>query len=324
MFDVKGWIQRRRYGGITGLNQMDSNIKMLLIGTAPLLLIVAVNQFFITGTPFEEFGWMITMFGLGGEAIWIGMLYTRAKAEANGLIVFPQAHVRWPDGSSSWFDLKTTADGIQEVCQYPNGQRGYRIRFLDRYEHQDKKMPYPYVFNVMNWKVPAEWADTFERLSQGEVFHGNVFVDHGSCEPTTLWVKEVPETEDGFEPLCLVADSSFQYKQWLRNNGHEALKTQQPDLYLMPFRKGQAKVRELLEHQMTLEIALDVERQAKGKNFKKQVDKTISTIRDGVHTIDDTSEPLLRRIFNFGNIWKAMVVIGFILLVLWLLGVIQI
>jgi len=320
MFDVKGWISRRRYGGITGLNQMDSNIKMLGVATAPLLLIVVINQFFIINTPLAEFTGLITMFGLGAEALWVGVLMARAKAEVNSLIVFPQAHVRWPDGSSSWFDFKATADNIQQICKYTDGSRGYRIQFLDRYEHQDKKMPFPYVFTAMNWKVPAEWADTFERLSQGEVFHGNVFVDHGSCEPTTIWVKEIPETENGFEPLCLIADSSFQYKQWMRNNGHETGKV---DLYLMPFRRAQAKVHDLLEHLQTLETALQVERESKGKRFKGQVSNTVNTIREGVHDIDDTGEPLLRRIFNWSNIWKAMLVSGFLLLVLWLVGVIR-
>jgi len=295
---------------------MDSNLKMLFIGTAPLISIVVLNNFFITGTPLEEYSWLITIMGLIGELGWIGLLYMRAKAEANGLIVFPQAHIRWPDGSSSWFDLKTMSDYIEQICKFEDGSLGYHIRFLDRYEHQDKKLPYPYVFQSMFWKAPAEWADTFERLSRGEVFHGNVFVDHGSCEPTTIWVKDVPETEDGFEPLCLVADSSFQYRQWLRNNGQGvAAKEGQSDLYLMPFMKTQAKIHSVLEHQQSIESRLYISESEKSDDFKKAADSRLKSIRKRHGRIMDTSEPLLSRIFNFKTIGKAIIIIGSVLII---------
>jgi hypothetical protein len=319
MPDIKGWISRRRYGGITGLNQMDSNVKMMGIGLAPLIGMILFNQFFIMGTPLEQYSWLVTILALVVEVGWIGILYMRASNDANRLIVFPQTHMRFPDGTSRWFDLKTRAGLVEEICEFEDKSKGYRVQFLDRFEHQDKKLPYPYVFQSMYWRAPAAWADSFERLCEGECFHGNVYVDIGSCEPLTLWVKDIPETEDGFEPLCYVSDSSFQYKQWLRNDGHDQ-KTPSTDVYMMPFRKAQKKVSQLLEHTLTLETALQVEREAKGMKFRKQVDGTLNTIREGVHTIDDTSEPLINRIFKLQNIGIILLIIGVILFSHFFLG----
>ena len=314
MFDIKGWISRRRYGGITGLNQMDSNVKMMVIGLAPLLGIIVINNFFITGTPLEEYSWLITILALIVEVGWIGILYMRASNDANRLIVFPQTHIRFPDGTSKWFDLKTRASLIEEQCIFPDKSRGYRVQFLDKFEHQDKKLPYPYVFQSMYWRAPASWADSFERLCEGECFHGNVYVDIGSCEPLTLWVKEIPETEDGFEPLAYVADSSFQYKQWLNNDGHDQ-KTPPTDVYLMPFRKAQAKVHSMLDHQESIEVRLSVAEGEKPKDFKDAADARLKAVRKRHGRIMDTSEPLLSRIFNFKTLGKALLIIGGILLI---------
>jgi hypothetical protein len=309
MLDIRGWIRRQRYGGITGLNQMDAQVKMILIALVPLVSMLVVMQLLLP----EEFRGLASIISLIGEAGAIGFVYMRAKTDGAGLIPLPQSHWRFPDGDVVALDLKIRPGGITKICDFQDGGKGYHLQFTERYEHQDKKLPYPYVFQTAYLKTPTNFDEAIPRHAPGEFFHGNVFINHPACDYITIYVKDWAETEEGWVPNCVLGDCGHAYQQFL--GGGKPKSSVGTELWYLSYKRAQKIVESQLQHNDILEARLEIAENDNPKDFKEAAERRMKAFRKRHGRVLDTSEPLLSRIFNFQNIAKALIILGAALLI---------
>lgn len=316
MLDIRGWIRRQRYGGITGQSQTQAQVKVILLALIPLMFVMVIAQ---SSFP-EEFKGFSTLIALGMDGGIFVFVYMKASTDVVKLIPLPSAHTHLPDGVVKCYDFKIQAGGIIELCDFPDGSKGYRLQFIERYEHRDPKLPFAYVFQAMYLKTfpKTDFDKAVPQVSEAEVFHENMYVTHPRTDLITIWVKEWVETNEGWIPNAVLGATSYSYLQFLKAK-QDPLDT--TDLSKMTLADAQRQVEELQMHNETLEISLETMREQKGRKHKEQVDKTLSAIRDGVHDIDETGEPILQRIFKIKNLLGiTLIVIGTLLLFHFLWG----
>lgn len=309
MPDIRGWIRQQRYGGITGLSQTRAQLKIIMLALIPMATILGLAQFSLP----EDFKGLSSIMALMGELVVIVFVFMRASINIVKLVPLPSAHTHFPDGQVIPFDFKIEPNGIKFLCDFPDGSKGYDLQFAERYEHQDPKLPYPYVFQSMYLKTfpKTDFDHAIQQVSEAEVFHENMFVTHPRCDFITIYIKEWAEVNGEWVPVAVLGASSYSYAKFLAGEEAELDNT---NLKKMTLAYAQRQMQELKEHSDTLEIALEVQREQTGRKHKEQVDKTLGAVRDGVHTIEDTSESWTSRVFNFKTIAKAMIILGLALL----------
>ena len=243
-------------------------------------------------------------------------VYMKASTDVVKVIPLPSAHTHFPDGSVAAYDFKIAPSGITFLCDFPDGGKGYRLRFIERYEHQDPKLPFAYVWQLMYLKTfpNTDFDKAVPQVSEAEVFHGNMYVTHPRTDLTTIWIKEFVETDEGWVPNAVLGATSYSYSQFLKGK-QDPLDT--TDLSKMTLADTQRKVTQLEKHNVTLEVALEVERDQKGRKFREQVDKTINTLREGYDDIHSTKESWSSRILKFR--WGyVLILIGIALIIYYL------
>lgn len=314
MVDWSRRISLRRYGGETGLNEMGNSGKMAGIITAPFLVGWLFVQMFVP-VEYVDLG-IMAIFGF-----WFAyciLIYAHAKSDANSYRAFPQPVFRYPDGGVRVYNCLLMPPDCQElVTEFKDGSKGYHVFWDQKVQYHQKGMPFPFIFNSGFWKVQKEWDKTFAHSSGGEFFHKGIAVNHPACESISVYVVGWHRNRDGeIEPVCVVNDCSHRYKEMLdKSMKLGSLKELGPvQKFKMLWEAERRTTMNLLEHEALLEETIDVMR-LKAKDVKKMTDNTMGAIRDRSHTIMDTEESLLKRIFNFKNIMKFLIILTVICII---------
>lgn len=309
---LRSWIQSKRYGGQTGLNEMGNNARMTGIIAGPFLVGWLFVQMFVP-LPYVEVG-ILVLFGCWvSYCVWI---YAYARADASGYRAFPQSVWRFPDGGVRVFNMLIPPDGFEHVCDFKDGSKGYHVIFADRYQYHEGGMPFPHVFNGAWFKIPAEWDKAFTFKSAGEFFHKGIAIDHPACENISVYVVAWDVKEGKIEPICLINDCSLQYKNMMENSKKVQIgEIKRANRFQMLYVREKKAHMGVLQHSSQLEDSIEVYMKKGAPDQKKQVDGVLSAIRGCVHTIMDTSEPLLKRIFSFKNIMKGLFILLIFLLI---------
>jgi len=262
---------------------------------------------------------------LGGLVGNLMLMKARATEDANSLeLALPYTAWRFPDGSIHWFDLKIPREGIEEICDYQDGAKGIHVNFLERMEWTEKKLNRTYVWQSANWKIPSDLSSCFKRLGSGQLFHKNIFVNHNSCEAVTVYVKEFVETEQGWEPVCKVQDSAYDYDLFL-NGKNPSASSQDPrdSLWYMAFKRTQRAFGSAVKHTEHLEQRLEVAEKEGPQDFKNAADSRMKQGRRRHASIMGTQEALSSRLFKLIFNWKTIVALGIVVLILWYIGVLR-
>lgn len=301
----------RREKGITGLDETRNNAKMTALIAGPFCVAWLVIQMFV---PLKYMDMVIIIMFFG----WIGYIvfyYAWAKADASSYRPFPQIPWRFPDGSVRVFSMLIPPDGYERLKDYEKGEVGYHVSFTEKYEHHDPKLPFPDIFEDAYWLLPRSWEETFDFRSAGEFFHKGVIVDHPACEYASVYVLDWELKEGKRTPVCAVNDCALRYAESVKGFDGSPLSLTRAKILetlLVASRKRELR---LQQHSAYLEETLDIVMKEGSQDVKKIVNDRMRAIRDRVHTIMDTGESRLSRIFNFKNVAKALLILGLLFLI---------
>ena len=322
-------LRRWRYGGQTGQDVWSAEGRMLAFGVGPILaiwifLMITAPIVLDSVTLNVVYNGMPLIF-LVGLVVNLKLLQARATEDANSLeLALPYTAWRFPDGSIHWFDLKIPREGIEEITPFPDGGVGIHVNFLERYEWTDKKLNRTYVWQSANWKIPASLSNCFKRLGSGQLFHKNIFVNHNSCEAVTVYVKEFVETEQGWEPICKIQDTAYDYELFLNGKTPKAASTDQRDsLWYMAFKRTQRAFGSAIKHTENLEQRLEIAEKEGPQDFKEAADSRMKQARRRHAGIMGTHEALTSRLFKLIFNWKTILAVGVLVFILWYIGVLR-
>ena len=262
---------------------------------------------------------------MGAWGLICGFYAIYIKNDANNYKVCPQTPTYMPDGTEKKFTFKIEPEGIEKICEFEDGSIGVHVTFKDRYLYPDKKMDFPFPFNEGYWKIPSALGQSFKFMSEGEFWHGGMIVTTSNCEHISWYVREVVEIQPNrYVPVGVIADCSFRHEQFLRNNGGSDVENAEMhtgEMYELLFNAIRERYDDLYRHTETLEDAHETVLNQKGPQIKKATDHVMSSARQRVHLITDTSEPLLQRIFKWKNIaYVILIVLGFIVFARFVMG----
>ena len=314
---IRAW--RYGYTGITGLNQMRHNFEMLIIIIVPFLVAWYGAQYivYMELIPTWAAPWLLVTVFVGWGA-YCGLYYATVKIDASNYKGLPQATCYFPDGGVVKFDFLIKPDGITERCRWKNDNSvGIEVEFVNRYLYQARDMDFPYVFEKALMRIPAETGEAFKFLATGEFWHKGMAVETPNCEHISFyvygWVKENGE----WKPVGAINDCSLNYSKALQKysgNPSNELAVHEADINWMLYKAALQREDEVRQYSATIEASLETALEQSGKTVKKQVDHVVSSVRERVHLITDTSEPMWKRIFNFGFLVKAIVIIVVVLI----------
>lgn len=316
-------IQSWRYGqtGITGLNQMQNNVKMLVIIVGPFLGVWTGVQFVIANELVPEwFGASLSVLTVIGWLGYCGFYYSWVKTDASNYKGLPQATLSFPDGGVRKFDFMIEPEGIKARHEFPDGALGVEINLLHRYMYQAKNMAFPYVFQSILSVIPAKIGETFKFNSSGEFWHKGMIVTMPNCEHVTFyifrWVRELDENGNPhWKPAGVINDCSYNYGQALEGKERnletlqEYVESYEADLNIMLYQGALKQIDDLQQWTATLEDTLETALKQGGVKVKGQVDDVLEMVRSRVHTIGETGIPWQKRIFKLGNLLKFGVLI---------------
>ena len=285
------------FGGTTGFNATENNIKMTIVIVAPFLgLWLAIRV--IMPEPLYDMAVTVSVF------IWLAyifMLYSWAKSDASGFLPFPQSKWKFPDGTCRTFDLKVPPDSWEKICDLPDGKVAYKVYFSERLVYQDPDLPFSDVFDVAYWILPDLWDKSFQRRAFGEFFHRGVFVTHPACEDISVYVLDWETKEGERFPVCLVNDCALTYFKALHVYNTPQFTAEGVDkaeaTYVL-YRDGRKREGKLLDHSAYLEDRLEIAEKESSEDFKKSADSRLKAIRARHARIMSTKQPLLTRLLN--------------------------
>lgn len=292
---------------------MANNGKMTAVIAGPFMGAWLFIQMLVPA----EYMDMAVLFLCGGWITYCVLIYAGAKADATSYRAFPQPVWRFPDGGVRVFNkMLISPDGYEKVCDFEDGSVGYHVWWQERLQYHEKRMPFPFVFNSGWWKVPAEFDRAFAFAGGGEFFHRGIAVSHPACESISVYVVDWEITEGIMEPVCLINDCYHQYEEMLKNSKKIQMSDFKNVERLQMLLRDSKKARlGLMRHDRYLEESLDEVMKEGSKDLKKIVDDRMGAVRGRVHTIMDTEEPLIRRVFTFKNLFKAVLLIGIVLII---------
>lgn len=315
---IRAW--RYGYTGISGLNQMQNNFKMLLIILGPFLVVWYGAQYCVYAELVPRaMGPIVILLSIGGWAMYCLGVWAWITTDANKYKGLPQATVYFPDGGVVKYDFLIEPEGITERCKWDDGSVGLELSFVNRYLYQARDMEFPYVFNKILVRVPAETGKAFKFLSSGEFWHKGMVVETPNCEHVSIYIYGYVKENGEWKPVGAINDCSFTYAKALEKyNGNMAkdVEAHEADVLYMLYHGALQREDELRQYTETLEETLETTYAQQGPKVKKQVDNVLSMVRERVHSITDTSVPIWKRIFNFGFLAKVII----ILVVVWAIG----
>ena len=295
----------------TGIGLTESNLKMMGVILAPFLACFAVIRFCL---PQELYDLYIS-FAFGGWLIWVVMVWAWAKSDANNFIVFPQSKWKFPSGDCRTFDLKVPADSWEELEQFKDGSRGYKVGFDGTYEYADPSLPFPRVWSMAYWILPATWDLSFARRAFGEFFHKGVFVTKPDCEDISVYVIGWETIGGEHFPVCLINDCALTYKRVMRATKLMSIgKASRNQALLTMLRASRKKVDSLNQHTAYLEDRVDIAERESAEKFKDSADKRMQANRKRVARIMDTKESIWTRFKNLKTL-AFVILIGILIFV---------
>lgn len=311
---LRSWIERKRHGGQTGLNEMSNNAKMTGVIAGPFLVAWFLVELFFP-KEYVDIGILVVFAGWGAYCV---LIYSGAKADANNYRAFPQPVYRFPDGGTRTFNkLLVAPDSFKKKCTFKDGGIGYEYNHEeDKLEYHQDGFPFPFVWTTDLWKLPAEVDKSFAFSSEGEFFHRGIAVNHPASESVSVYVVGWDIKEGKVRPICLINDCAFNYEEMMKNSKKiskaDLKKLEEAEMLI---RAGKKREMSILQHSAYLEDALETTMKEGSKKWKKVVDDGFKAIRGRVHTIMDTDEPFIQRYFTFRNLFKAVLIVTAILVI---------
>lgn len=215
---INNIIDKIRYRGTqTGLNQTSNSFKMAAYLLAPFLIGFIVAKT-ILPPQMED---MATLIIFVSWIVGIILFYSNAKQKAASYLPFPQSHWFFPDGQQISYDLMIPENGYEELLEYSDGSKLYRVFFRSRLAYQETDRPYPDVFDHALWKLPTNWNDTFKRNGAGEFFFESLFITHPACENIQVAVIEWDERGSYRLPICTIIGCSYYADRAIKNIGKD-------------------------------------------------------------------------------------------------------
>lgn len=300
-------------GGQTGLNQTRNSVKMAGYLLAPFIVGFIVAKTFLPPI-YED---LATLLVLGLWVTGIVLFYSNAKTKASSYLPFPQSHWFFPDGQQHSFDLMVAPNGYEELVEYSDGSKLYRVFFKSRLAYQETDRAYPDIFDRALWKLPTNWNDTFDRNAEGEFFFENLFITHPACENIQVSVIEWDERGSYRLPLCVVTGCSYWAKKAIKSSG--ALMNEEDykkTLKALGVQKAyvtelKAKNLELTNRNEFLEREHEEFVTETPVNIKKLSDDRIERIAKRHGNIMYAKKSLRDRILNLKTFAYAIVLVGF-------------
>jgi len=332
--DLWQYLKDKYYGytGITGLNQMQNNLTMLVLVLGTFLPLwfgaLYVASYLVTVLP-EELMWLssaIQIAALMGEVAIFVLAHAFVRVDATKYKVAPQTTLFMPDGGEPKYTLKIAEEGMREICRFEDGEVGVHVPLKDRYRYDDRRFPIPIVFRDLLLKIPAELGKSFNFMLGGEYWHQGMVVTTGTCENMSIYIRDYPEERGMFRPVGVVGDCTFRHKQFM-NNGDEAGKgivgkptLTKDETYQMRWAAKCQEFDELYDHSQTLESKI-VALQNVSRKFQKSVRDAISTILSSIQTWDELQPSWSERIFQWKNVlYAAILIIGALALARFIFG----
>jgi hypothetical protein len=202
-------------GGNSGLSQTDNNVRMAGVVIGPFLVVWLLLQVFAPPALADYTGALT----LGVWLMILIMLYAKNKISIADYLPFPAAHWHFPDGQQRQWDVLIPKNGYEEIAQYKEGTRLYRVNFKDKLQYDDPDRQFPDIFQDAFWKTPSEWTKTFDRNAEGELFIGGLFVSHPATENASFDVVDWDERGSSRVPIAVVTGCSYYYRNLLHNKG---------------------------------------------------------------------------------------------------------
>lgn len=309
------YIQAHRYGqtGISGLNELENNAKMITVIVAPFMSVWFGIQYLIAiGTIPREDGPLFLILSIVGWGFYCVGFWAYVTTNASKYKCLPQATCFFPDGGDRKFTFPIKPDGITKRCEWKDGSIGVEIEFINRYMYQSVNMDFPYVFDSALMRIPADIGETFKFNSLGEFWHKGMIVETSNCEHVSYYVFEWIREKDKWKPVGMIIDCTFNYQKALEKyrDPSEEIDMHEADTYFMLYKQALTREDELNQYTETLEEAHSVALRRKGKGVKKAVDDVLEMARSGVHDIGEVRESTFKRIFKLGNILTFVVVLA--------------
>jgi hypothetical protein len=304
-------------GAQTGLNQTSNSFKMAAYLLAPFLVgfIVAKTvlppQLEDTATLIVFVSWIVGII----------LFYSNAKQKAASFLPFPQSHWFFPDGQQISYDLMVPEKGYEELAEYSDGSKLYRVYFRNRCAYQETDRPYPDIFDHALWKLPTNWNDTFKRNGAGEFFFENLFITHPACENIQVSVIEWDERGSYRLPLCAITGCSY----WAERAIKDAGKNLSADDYKKTMKalakqkayvsELKAKNTELATRNMFLEKEHEEYVSNEPKTIKKLADDRLEAIIKRDSLIRYAKKSIWTRILNLKTFAYAIILTGITMLI---------
>ena len=321
-------IQAWRYGqtGITGLGQMQNQLKMFIVVLAPFLAlwfpsIWAISNGYIP----KEIAGVVMICVMGAWGLICGFYSVYIKNDANNYKVCPQTPTYMPDGTEKKFTFKIEPEGLMKIpnCEFKDGSIGVKVRFKDRYLYRDKRLDFPFVFREGYWKLPAELGESFKFMSEGEFWHGGMIVSTSNCEHISWYVREIVQEKGVFFPVGVIGDCSHRHRDFMSGNGElEAPVMSNKEKSELLYKAALQREGEATRYAETLEQRIE-EHETHARKYKDSVSKGFNTIFGAIHTWEEVELPLVKRIVTWKNIVYAVLLIGGIFAFLYFFGMIK-
>ena len=312
---VDNIVEKIKGGGSTGLNQTRNSFKMAGYLLAPFIVGWFVAKTILPPHLQDLASLAVLLFWVVG----IVLFYSNAKARATNFIPFPQSHWFFPDGQQVSYDLMVLPSGWEQIKEYKNGTKLYRVFFKTSLAYQETDRPYPDVFDQALWKLPTNWNDTFQRNAEGEFFFDSLFITHPSCENIQVSVLKWDERGSYRLPVCVVTGCSYWGKVVIKNNGNlkaEADKKTmtEPEINEAINLELKAKTMELVNRNTYLEKEHEEYVNNAPRNIKKLSDDRLEAVIKRDTLIRYAKKSLRDRILNMKTFAYAIVLSAILLL----------
>ena len=317
---IRAW--RLGYTGITGVNQLQNNLKMMVVLLIPFLGIWFVGQYVIQMEMVPKlFAPVVLLLTLGAWVMYVVGYWAFVKTDATNYKVFPSATVYYPDGGVREYDFLVGNQGISERCKFKDGSVGVEMKFINRYLYDSRDMPFPYVFEEMLLRIPSVVGETFKFQDNGEFWHKNMIVETPNCEHISIFVYEWIQENGKWKPVGALNDCTLRYGEALKKfRGNPEMKlTTREKQFEMKYKNALKREDEIKQYAENLESRIEVQSDQQGKTVHKLAKDAMNEMRSRVSTIMDTSESIWKRVFNFGNIFRFVLILLLVVLVYYFL-----
>jgi len=295
---------------------------MMVVLLIPFLGIWFVGQYVIQAEMVPEvFAPVVLLLTLGAWVMYVVGYWAFVKTDATNYKVFPSATVYYPDGGVREYDFLVGDQGISERCKFKDGSVGVEMKFINRYLYDSRDMPFPYVFEKMLLRIPSVVGETFKFQDSGEFWHKNMIVETPNCEHISIFVYGWVQENGEWKPVGALNDCTLRYGNALEEfSGNPKMElTKREKQFEMEYLNALKREDELRQYAESLESRIEVQSVQQGKKVLELSKDAMNEMRSRVSTIMDTSESVWKRIFNFGNIFRFVLILLMGVLIYYLL-----